>query len=260
EEIPQNASVEVNKNNENISLQQIEQTNMDVQTQLAEATIEDNEDTSKQSWAEMMDKDSDNLKDITNATNPWALPSTSETNIEYTNTENNILHNKKEETQLGLNNLSDDCFLENIDDILRLPEQEIESRNPYGSGRVGRSKESALNEENTHEEKVEIPFNTSDRPDEEMEVKPTNSLKDTKEEITNEKRIESPITASTSLDIEMVVESSNPLRDKLADLYGNAGNKENLPPVVVEANTSIGDMQASMLSQVKNIEPMTLKW
>ncbi|CAG8835512.1 39206_t:CDS:1, partial [Gigaspora margarita] len=69
-------SVKINKNNENISLQQMEQTNMDIQTQLAEASVVDNEDTSKQSWAEMMDNDSDNLKDITNTTNPWVTPST----------------------------------------------------------------------------------------------------------------------------------------------------------------------------------------
>ncbi|CAG8487848.1 11865_t:CDS:2 [Gigaspora margarita] len=83
------------------------------------------------------------------------------------------------------------------------------------------SKESALNEENTYEEKVEIPSNT----------------------------VESPITANTSSDVEMVAESSDPLRDEPMDLNGNAENKENLPPVVVEANTNMGDMQASMLSQ-----------
>ncbi|CAG8834301.1 31388_t:CDS:1 [Gigaspora margarita] len=113
--------VKVNKNNENILLQQMEQTNMNVQTQLAKATIVDNEDTSKQSWVKMMNKDSDNLKNITNATNPWVFPNTSETNIEYTNTENDILHDKKEEAQLGLKSLLDNCFLENIDDILGLP-------------------------------------------------------------------------------------------------------------------------------------------
>ncbi|CAG8833872.1 41660_t:CDS:1, partial [Gigaspora margarita] len=109
-------------------------------------------------------------------------------------------------------------------------------------------KESAINEENTHEEKVETPSVTGDRPDKGMEVEPTNSLEDTKEEITHEEKVESPITVSTSSDVEMMAESSDPLRDKLADLYGNAGNKENLPLVIVEANTNVGDMQASMLS------------
>ncbi|CAG8829270.1 46519_t:CDS:2, partial [Gigaspora margarita] len=234
----------------------------------------------------------DNMKDITNATNSWAFPSTSETNIEYTNTENDILHDKKEEAQLGLKSLPDDCFLENIDDILGLPEQEIENRNLYGSARrksyhdrrgststnrevenarkpnlypdhahedmqteaalhktQAESKESAINEENTHEEKVETPSVTGDQPDEGMKVEPTDSLKNTKEKITHEEKVESPITASTSSDIEMVVESSDPLRNKLADLYENAENKENLPSEVVEANTNVGDMQASMLSQ-----------
>ncbi|CAG8811912.1 10671_t:CDS:2, partial [Gigaspora margarita] len=65
------------------------------------APVVDNKNTSKQSWPEIMDNDSDNLKDITNTTNPWAFPNTSETNIEYTNTENDILHDKKEEAQLG---------------------------------------------------------------------------------------------------------------------------------------------------------------
>ncbi|CAG8659109.1 43516_t:CDS:2 [Gigaspora margarita] len=91
---------------------------MDVQTLIAEAPVVDNEDTSKQSWAEMMDNDSDNLKDITNTTNPWPFPST-------------------------------------------------------------KSKESAINEKNTHEEKVETPSVT--------------------EEITHEEKMESPITTSTSL-------------------------------------------------------------
>ncbi|CAG8659122.1 43517_t:CDS:2 [Gigaspora margarita] len=233
EEIPQNVSAEVNKNNENISLQQMEQMNMDIQIQLAEASVVDNEDT---------------------------------------------------KAQLGLKSLPDDCFLENIDDILRLPEQEIENRNPYSSGSTStsgevenackpnlysdhmhedmqteaaphetqaESNESAINEENTHEEKVETPSVTSNRPDEGMEVEPADSLKDTKEEITHKEKVESPITASTSLDVEMVAESSDPLRDELTDLYGSAGNKENLPPKVVEANTNIEDMQASMLSQVK---------
>ncbi|CAG8834300.1 31387_t:CDS:1, partial [Gigaspora margarita] len=85
-------------------------------------------------------------------------------------------------------------------------------------------------------------------------MEPTDSLKDTKEEVTHKKKMESPITTSTSSDVEMAAESSDPLRDELADLYGNAENKENLLLAVVEANTNVGDMQASMLSQVKNIE------
>ncbi|CAG8575076.1 5420_t:CDS:2 [Gigaspora margarita] len=112
---------------------------------------------------------------------------------------------------------------------------------------------------NTYKENVETPFVTGDRPDEEMEVEPADSLKDTKEEITHEEKMESPITASTSSDAEMVVESSDPLRDKLADLYENEENKENLSQVVVEANTSVGDIQASMLLQIKNIEPDDFK-
>ncbi|CAG8786955.1 19495_t:CDS:2, partial [Gigaspora margarita] len=149
--------------------------------------------TSKQSWAEMMDNDSDNLKDITNATNPWAFPSTSETNIE----------------------------------ILAAPHET-----------QAESQESAINKENTHEEEVETPSVTGDRPDEKMKAEPTDSLKDTKEEITHKEKVKSPITASTSSDAEMVAESSDPLRDELVDLYINEENKENLPPVVVEANTS----------------------
>ncbi|CAG8830459.1 17858_t:CDS:2, partial [Gigaspora margarita] len=118
EETPQNMSVEVNKVNGNISLQQTEQTEMDTHTQLAEVPVMDNKDTSKQSWAKMMDNDSDNLKDITNATNPWVTPSTNETHTEHTSTESDISHNKKEEKQIGLECLLDDCFFENINDMI----------------------------------------------------------------------------------------------------------------------------------------------
>ncbi|CAG8574692.1 38317_t:CDS:2 [Gigaspora margarita] len=95
------------------------------------------------------------------------------------------------------------------------------------------SNESAINEKNK-----------------EIETEPSDSSKDTKEEIIHKKKKETPIVASISLDIEMVVESADPLRDELADL----GDKENLLLVVAETNTSVGDMQASILSQVTNIE------
>ncbi|CAG8778569.1 39777_t:CDS:2, partial [Gigaspora margarita] len=75
EETSQNTLVKINNSYENNTLQQMEQTNMDVQTTL----VVDNEDPNKQSWAEMMDNDSDNLKDVNNETNPWVIPSTNET-------------------------------------------------------------------------------------------------------------------------------------------------------------------------------------
>ncbi|CAG8836217.1 35971_t:CDS:2, partial [Gigaspora margarita] len=87
---------------------QTEQTEMDVHTQLAEVTVTDNKDTSKQSWAKMIDNDSNNLKDITNATNPWATPSTSETYAEQISTESDISYNKIERTPVGLEGLMDD--------------------------------------------------------------------------------------------------------------------------------------------------------
>ncbi|CAG8758401.1 37335_t:CDS:2, partial [Gigaspora margarita] len=164
EEIPQNMLVEVNKNNKNISLQLMEQTNIDAQTQL-----------------ERHKRGSTSTNgEIENACEP---------------------------------NLYPDHVHEDI---------------------KAKSQESAINKENTHKENVETPSVTGGQPDEEMEVETSDSLKDTKEEITHEKKVESPITASTR-------------------------NKENLPPVVVEANTGVGDMQASMLSQIKNIEPDDFK-
>ncbi|CAG8574713.1 38318_t:CDS:1 [Gigaspora margarita] len=112
---PQNMLVEVNKTNGNISLQQTEQTEMDVHTQLAEVTVTmDNKDTSKQSWAEMTDNDSNNLKDITNATNPWVTPSTSETYTEQISTESDISYNKIERTPVGLEGLMDNCFFKTL--------------------------------------------------------------------------------------------------------------------------------------------------
>ncbi|CAG8816484.1 15570_t:CDS:2, partial [Gigaspora margarita] len=65
---------------------------------------------------------------------------------------------------------------------------------------------------------------------------------------------ESTYNESTCPDEEMVTELSDPLRDELSDLYGIAGNKVNLLLVTAENNASIGDLQASMLSQVSNIE------
>ncbi|CAG8756869.1 16907_t:CDS:2, partial [Gigaspora margarita] len=160
---------------------------------------------------------------ITNATNPWVTPSTSEIYAEQISTESNISYNKMERTPVGLEGLTDDCFFENIDNMIRLSEQKTKDRNLYGS-------------------------------DKEMEVEPSDSSKNTKEEITHKEKEETPIVASVSPDIEMVAESADPLRDELADLYGNAGDKGTLPPVAAETNTSVGDMQASMLSQVTNIE------
>ncbi|CAG8774696.1 45194_t:CDS:2 [Gigaspora margarita] len=68
-------------------------------------------------------------------------------------------------------------------------------------------------------------------------------------EIIHKEKEKTPIVASISPDVEMVAESADQLRDELADLYGNAGDKKNLPLVAAKTNTSVGDMQASMLSQ-----------
>ncbi|CAG8770771.1 36123_t:CDS:1, partial [Gigaspora margarita] len=77
-----------------------------------------------------------------------------------------------------------------------------------------------------------------------MEVEPSDSSKDTKEKITHKEKKETPIVASVSPDVKMVAEFADPLRDELADLYGNAGDKEYLLPVAAETNTSVEDMQA----------------
>ncbi|CAG8729294.1 12048_t:CDS:2, partial [Gigaspora margarita] len=79
-----------------------EETPQNMSVELAETPVTNNKDTSKQSWAEIMEDDLDNLKNITNTTNPWVTPSTSETLTEHTSTESNISHNKREETQIGL--------------------------------------------------------------------------------------------------------------------------------------------------------------
>ncbi|CAG8641830.1 19885_t:CDS:2 [Gigaspora margarita] len=237
EETPQNASAKVNKTNGNISLQQTEQTEMDIHTQLAEITVTDNKDTSKQSWAKMTDNDSNNLKDITNATNPWATPSTSETYAEQISTESSTSTNGK---------------IENAREPNLYPDYKHKDMQTEVAPHVtqAESNESAINEESTYEKKVKTPSISSDRSDEKMEAEPSDSSKDTKEEITYKEKEETPIVASVSPDIEMVVEFADLLRDELADLYRNAGDKENLLPVAAKTNTSVEDMQASMLSQV----------
>ncbi|CAG8842840.1 8613_t:CDS:2, partial [Gigaspora margarita] len=140
-ETPQNMSAEVNNTNRNILLQQTEQTEMDIHTQFAEVTVTDNKDTSKQSWDEMTDNNSNNLKDITNATNPWVIPSTSKTYAEQISTESDISYNKIERTLVGLEGLTDNCFFKNIDDMIGLSEWKTEDKNPYGLGSTSTNEE-----------------------------------------------------------------------------------------------------------------------
>ncbi|CAG8791301.1 42393_t:CDS:2, partial [Gigaspora margarita] len=146
EEIPQNVLVKVNKNNKNILLQQMEQTNMDIQTQLAEAPVVDNDDTSKQSWAKIIDNNSDNLKNITNATNPWATPITINKKSTY---------DEKAETLSVSDDRSDEEMVVKSLDSLKITK-----------------------EGNTHKETVETPIITSVCPDEEMTTEPSDPLRD----------------------------------------------------------------------------------
>ncbi|CAG8776119.1 14822_t:CDS:2 [Gigaspora margarita] len=227
EETSQNTSVEVNKANGNISPQQTEQIEMDIHTQLAEAPITNNKDTSKQSWAKIMDNDSDNLKDITSATNPWVIPSTSEMLTEYTNTESDISHNKRKETQIGLegSTLTNEK-IENVHEPNLYLDHEHKDMQT----------DAVLHETQTESNEVAI------------------NEESTKEENTYDKNVGNPTISSACPDKEIVMEPSDPLRDELSDLYKMAGNKENLPPVTVENSASVEDLQASMLSQVSNIE------
>ncbi|CAG8546054.1 36513_t:CDS:2 [Gigaspora margarita] len=222
-EIPQNMSVEVNKNNENISLQQMKQMNIDVQTQLEEVPVVDNENTSKQSWAEMMDNDSDNLKDITNATNSWATPSTSETNIEGSTSTNEEIENAHEPS------LYSDHRHEDMQTDVALHETQAESN------------EVTINEESTHDRKVGTPSVSGDCSDEEMVAESSDSLKITKKGNTHKETEETPIITGACPDEEMTAEPLN--------LYRTAENKENLQPVAATKATGIVNMQASMLSQ-----------
>ncbi|CAG8724211.1 45367_t:CDS:2, partial [Gigaspora margarita] len=185
-----NILVEVNKANKNILLQQTEQTEMDFHTQLAEALVIDNKDTSKHD-------DSDNLKDITNATNSWVTPSTSSTS---TNEKIKNVHEPNLYSDHKHEDMQTDAVL-----------CEIQTK----------SNEVAINKKNIYDEK----------------------------ENTHYENVGTPTTSSTCPDEEMVSEPSNPLRDELLDLYGMADNKKNLPPVTVENNTSVEDLQPSMLSQ-----------
>ncbi|CAG8667580.1 10831_t:CDS:2, partial [Gigaspora margarita] len=197
--------------------------------------LTDNKNTSKQSWAEMMDNDLDNLKDITNATNLWITLSTNETYTEHISTKSDIAHNNSEKTPVGLEGLPDDCFLENISNM------EIENAhkpNLYPDHKHENMQTDAA----LHETQAESNESATNKENKEMEVEPSDSLKDTTEEITYKEKVKTPIFAGTSPDEEMVTKSSNSLRDELA-------NKENLPPVAAKANTSVGDMQANMLSQ-----------
>ncbi|CAG8759229.1 22288_t:CDS:2 [Gigaspora margarita] len=241
--------VKINNSYENNTLQQMEQTNMNVQT----TPVVDNEDPNKQSWAKMMDNDSDNLKDINNETNPWVIPSTNETSIEHTNTENSILHNNQEGTLLGIESLLEDSFLENIDDILGLPEQETEIRNPYAaqepirdSNHEHENMQAEVTQQEATAELAEVAINVEN---EEMVVEPSDTAKVAKEEDTHEEAVKTPTNTGASPDEEMVAEPSDPLKDELLNLYGTTENKENLPPVAVTKDINVEDVQASMFLQ-----------
>ncbi|CAG8794253.1 13710_t:CDS:2, partial [Gigaspora margarita] len=60
-----------------------------------------------------------------------ATPSTSETYAEQISTESDMSYNKIERTPVGLEGLTDNCFFENIDDMIGLSEWKTEDRNPY---------------------------------------------------------------------------------------------------------------------------------
>ncbi|CAG8698692.1 16260_t:CDS:2 [Gigaspora margarita] len=201
EETPQNVSVEVNKVNKNILLQKTEQT--------AEVLVMDNKDTSKQSWAKMMDNDSDNLKDITNATNPWTTPSTSKTNTEHTSTESDILHNKREETQIGLEGLLKECFFDNIDNMISTSTNEeiknVHEPNLYSDYEHEDMQTDAVLHK-TQAESKEVAINEENK---EMVAEPSDSLKDTKEKNTYNKNVETPTIASTCPDKEMATMDSS---------------------------------------------------
>ncbi|CAG8817814.1 37082_t:CDS:2, partial [Gigaspora margarita] len=224
---------EVNKSYENNTLQQIEQTNMDIQTQLKVTSVVDNEDSNIQSWAEIMDNDSDNVRDITNATNPWVTPSTNETSSTSTNRE---IENAQEPTQYSNH--------ENENMQAEVTQQEATAELVEG----------AINMKNTHDVKVETPAILADRSDEEMAVDPSDTSKVTQEEDTHEEAVETPTNNGISPDEEMAVEPSDPLRDELLNLYGTTENKENLLPVAATKDINVKDVQASMFSQVSNAE------
>ncbi|CAG8838506.1 13562_t:CDS:2, partial [Gigaspora margarita] len=145
EEIPQNALVEVN--NENISLQQMEQKNMDVQTQLAEAPVVDNKDTSKQSWAKIMNNDSDNLKDITNTTNPLRGSTSTNEEIENAHEPNLYSDHKREDMQIDIA----------LHETQAEPNEVTINEKSIHDEKVGTP---SAKEGNTHEETVKTPIIT----------------------------------------------------------------------------------------------------
>ncbi|CAG8811815.1 29024_t:CDS:2, partial [Gigaspora margarita] len=211
EETSQNASVEINNSYENNMLQQMEQMNMDVQNTPAV----DNKDLNKQSWAEIMDNDSVNLKDITNATNSWATPSTNETTLRKS------FYNQRGST-------------------LTNGEIEIAQEPIQYFNHEHENMQADITQQEAMAELAEVAINVK--------------TKVAKEEDTHEKVMKTPTNTGASPDEEMAAEPSDPLRDKLLNLYGTTENKKNLPPVAATKDINVEDVQASMFSQVSNAE------
>ncbi|CAG8811665.1 10193_t:CDS:2, partial [Gigaspora margarita] len=250
-ETSQNVLVKINNSYENNTLQKIEQMNMDIQT----TPVVDNEDSNKQSWAEMIDNDSDNLKNITNATNSWVTPSTNEISIEYTNTENSILHNNQEGTRLGIeSSTSTNGKIVTAQEPIWYFNHKLENMQAEVTQQEAMAKlaKVAINVKSTHDVKVGTLSGSGNQSNKEIVVEPSDTTKVAKEEDTYKEAVKTPTNTGTSPDEEMVAELSDPLRNELSNLYGTTENKKNLPPVAATKDINIEDVQASMFLQVSN--------
>ncbi|CAG8575742.1 4182_t:CDS:2 [Gigaspora margarita] len=87
-------------------------------------TIATNTNNAKQNWDEMIEE-TEKFKDITNMVNPWVDTNLDEPQGEkYDIAEETKSDNLNNENPKGLEGLPEDCFYENIDDMLGLSDHE----------------------------------------------------------------------------------------------------------------------------------------
>src|SRR5260363_242414 len=79
----------------------------------------------KQKWDEMIEEETEKFKDITNMVNPWVDANLYEPQGEkHDIAGKSNFNNLNDENPKGLEGLSEDCFYENIDEMLGLSDHE----------------------------------------------------------------------------------------------------------------------------------------
>ncbi|CAG8693698.1 24034_t:CDS:2 [Gigaspora margarita] len=241
-----------------------------------------NTNIKKQNWDEIMEEETRNFKDIMNTVNPWVDANSSEPIVEkhdmVEETKSDNLHDKKPE---GLEGLPEDCFFENIDDMLGLSNHKMYEQPTSCWDKMALRREfyRRRNSTTTNKETEDTPElgrgTTHKQTDTQMDVAPQ-EVQRKPEEMVEEKETspeEEAATTPTAVGSptgeenlptiksaappvpmalpkeELIPIVAEPIKDKLATAYGESREQKIPQPMPVERDTRIEKIQTNMFTQ-----------